>query len=60
MKISFSEEKISKTFKDAVIILRRKNSHRDELTIKILKNKCFHLERESRGSIKTANSLLLL
>ncbi len=43
MKISFSEEKISKTFKDAVIILRRKNSHRDELTIKILKNKCFYL-----------------
>lgn len=53
-------ERIIKAFKSAVVLSRKKSSHRNELIINILKRKCYYMECESRGSSKQMDSLLLL
>lgn len=60
LKRYLKQEKIAKLFTQAVLMSRKKNSHREEIILDILKRKCYSLEVESRGSTKMANSLLLL
>lgn len=60
IKKMLEEGKISKAFKYAVLLERRKNSHRDQLAIDIIKNKCYEQDKLSGYSTKTADSLQLL
>jgi hypothetical protein len=53
----FSDDKIAKAFRESVMMERKKTSHRDQLILNIIKNKCFEQERLNRSSTKIADSL---
>ena len=54
------EGRMTKVYRELVLLSRKKYSHREQLMIEIMKTKCYKLEIRSRGGAKVSNSLGLL
>ena len=51
---------MTKAYRELVFLSRKKNSHREQLIIDVIKSKCYKLEIMSRGGAKVANASSLL
>lgn len=51
---------MTRAYRELVFMSRKKNSHREQITIDVMKSKCYQMEIKSRGGAKVANALSLL